>query len=176
MQLLVDQWAKAGIKVTIKSSELSGLIAQVVLGTYQLAGWRNFGSIEPDGDYLWWHSNAIQPSPKISTNVARFSDPEIDKALDDARGTSDPAKRAADYELVTPAQRRCPTCAGPAHLGDRRLAPGQGSAARPRSGATLGAKTWLAKLWIANWVTRRRTRPPPVRLARRIGSAPTNLR
>jgi peptide/nickel transport system substrate-binding protein len=124
-----------------------------VLGTYQLAGWRNFGSIDPDGDYLWWHSNAIQPSPKISTNVARYADPEIDKALDDARGTSDPAARAKDYEVVT---RRLNAGVPYVWLGRPTWVIAaspkvQGiSAAANGSGATLGAKTWLAKLWISN--------------------------
>ncbi len=151
MQLLIDQWSAAGIKVTIKSSELSGLIALVVTGGYQLAGWRNFGSTDPDGDYLWWHSSAVLPTPRISTNVARFKDDQIDKALDEARGTSDKATRDKDYTIVAKRLNE-----GVAYVWLGR--PTWVIAANPRvqgiaaaqnaTGATLGAKTWIANLWI----------------------------
>jgi ABC-type transport system substrate-binding protein len=153
MQLLIEQWGKAGIKVTIKTAELAGLVAAVVLGGYQLAGWRNFGSLDPDGDYLWWHSSAIQATPKISTNVARYKDAEIDKALDEARGTTDAATRQKDFEIV---ERKLnegvayvwlgrPTwviAANPQLQGLGALANG--------SGATIASKTWLATLWITH--------------------------
>jgi peptide/nickel transport system substrate-binding protein len=153
MQLLIEQWGKAGIKVTIKTAELAGLVAAVVLGGYQLAGWRNFGSLDPDGDYLWWHSSAIQATPKISTNVARYKDVEIDKALDEARGTTDAATRQKDFEIV---ERRLNEGVAYVWLGR----PTWVIAANPRvqglaalangSGATIASKTWLATLWITH--------------------------
>jgi len=151
MQLLIDQWAKAGIKVTIKKADLAALIIGVVTGGFQLAGWRNFGSLDPDGDYLWWHSSGVQPSPKISTNVARIQDPETDKALDDARGTTDDAKRDKDYQIV---MRRMNELVGYIWLGRPTWVVAantdvQGlSVIANGSGATLGNKTWIATLWI----------------------------
>jgi len=151
MQLLIDQWAEAGIKVTIKTAQLAELVVNVVLGQYQLAGWRNFGSLDPDGDYLWWHSSAVLPTPKISTNVTRFKDSEIDKALDEARGTSDEATRQKAYETV---ERRLNMGVAYVWLGrptwviaaDTKV---QGLPALANgSGATLASKTWLANLWI----------------------------
>ncbi len=151
VQLLLDQWAKAGIKGTIKSVELSALITLTVLGEYQLVGWRNFGSLDPDGDHLWWHSSGVLPTPQISTNVARFKDAAIDKALDDARGTTDVAARDKDYQVVAKKLNE-----GVAYIWLGRptwviaaVPQVQGiAAARNGTGSTLGAKTWIAKLWV----------------------------
>jgi peptide/nickel transport system substrate-binding protein len=151
VQLLLEQWAKAGIKGTIKSVELAELITLTVLGQYQLVTWRNFGSLDPDGDHLWWHSSGVLPSPQISTNVARFKDPDIDKALDEARGTTDVAKRDKAYQVVAKKLNE-----GVAYIWLGRptwviaaVPQVQGiGGARNGTGSTLGAKTWITKLWV----------------------------
>lgn len=151
MQLLIDQWKQAGIEVTVETAPLSGLVFRTVAGDYQLVGWRNFGSRDPDGDYLWWHSSGVLEPPRISTNVARYKDAKIDAALDEARGSTDPAVRQKAYETVAKQLNE-----GVAYIWLGR--PTWVIAANPRvqglaaavngSGATLGAKPWLAQLWI----------------------------
>jgi peptide/nickel transport system substrate-binding protein len=52
---------------------------------------RNHPGGDPDTQYVWWHSG----SP---VNFGKIDDPEIDKALEEGRSESDPAKRAEIYE------------------------------------------------------------------------------
>ena len=131
--------------------EQAGLILSTVTGQYQLVAWRNFGSLDPDGDYLWWHSSAVAPSPRISTNVARLKDSQIDKALDEARGSNDASTRDRDYRVVA---KRLNEQVAYVWLGRPTWVIAakpdvQGIAAAANgTGATLGAKTWIAGLWI----------------------------
>ena len=53
--------------------------------------WRNHPGADPDTQYVWWYTN----SP---VNFGKFSDPRIDKDLDEGRVEPDPAKRKAIYE------------------------------------------------------------------------------
>lgn len=151
MELLIEQWKQAGIEVTVETAPLSGLVFRTVAGEYQLVGWRNFGSRDPDGDYLWWHSSGVLDPPRISTNVARYKDTTIDEALDEARGSTDPATRQEAFATVAKQLNE-----GVAYIWLGR--PTWVIAANPRvqglaaavngTGATLGAKPWLAQLWL----------------------------
>ena len=150
-QQLTEQWAAAGIEVTTESSDLASLIFSTVSGDYQLVSWRNFGAPDPDGEYLWWHSSGILAAPKISTNVARFADPEVDAALDRARGTDDDAVRQEAYASVV---RELNDNVAYVWLGRptwviaaKPEVQGIGAAANG-SGANLANKTWVADLWV----------------------------
>lgn len=150
-QILVDQWAEAGIQATIKTMPLAELVVATVLGDYQAVNWRNFGSPDPDADYLWWHSTGIVPEGRVSTNVARYSDPDIDAALDLARGSTDEAERDEAYQTVA---RRLNDGAAYVWLGRPTWVIAaqpdvQGLGEAQVTMATLGAKTWLADLWLS---------------------------
>ena len=96
-QFLKSQWEAAGMKVTVKQEEQSSLIADAVLGNYQVTGWGQFGSPDPDYDYVWWIGSNAKPSGQISLNIARNQDPVIDTALRAARASNDPAVRKQQY-------------------------------------------------------------------------------
>ena len=150
-QILIDQWAEVGIEASIVTMPLSELVVTTVLGEFQAVNWRNFGAPDPDADYLWWHSSGIVPSPRISTNVARFADDEIDAALDAARAVEEPAERDAQYQAVA---RRLNEGAAYVWLGRPTWVVAavprvQGLAAAQTTMATLGPKTWLADLWVS---------------------------
>jgi len=148
--LLVEQWAAAGITATVRRAPSASLIVDVVSGNFQLVTWRNFGSIDPDADYLWWHSSGVQPEA-ISTNVSQYASEAIDTALDTARGTGDLATRDASYQTVA---RELNRGVAQVWLGrptwvlaaDPQV---QGLAAGQVTMATLGAKPWLATLWLS---------------------------
>ena len=58
-----------------------------------MLGWS--GRIDPDGNsYIFLHSKAPQ-------NYSAWSNPDADKALDDARLVTDQAQRKAIYEKLT---------------------------------------------------------------------------
>ena len=150
-QVLKEMWEAAGMTVELNSIPQSDQIINTVLGAYQATDWRNFGSPDPDGDYVWWHSTSVGGPGEISLNVPRLVDPEIDVALDAARATTDDDRRDDLYATV--AQRlnddggyvwlERPTWAlvsGPKVNGFAIAANG--------SISTIGGKTWIADLWI----------------------------
>src|SRR6476660_4035861 len=84
--------AEAGFDLKIRVTEFATSLKAAEQGDYQVyfIGWS--GRTDPDGNiYIFEKTKAPQ-------NVTGFSNPEVDKALDDARLTSDQAKRKAIYE------------------------------------------------------------------------------
>jgi peptide/nickel transport system substrate-binding protein len=84
--------AEAGFDLKIRVTEFATSLTAAEKGEYQMyfIGWS--GRTDPDGNiYIFEKTKAPQ-------NVTGFSNPEVDKALDDARLTSDAAKRKAIYE------------------------------------------------------------------------------
>ena len=149
-QLLEQMWEEAGMQVELQSVPQSEQIINTVLGTYQATDWRNFGSPDPDGDYVWWHSTSVNEGG-ISLNVPRLGDPELDGYLDQARATVDPAVRDELYAKVSERLN-----VGLGYIWLER--PVWALAAEPRvngfliaqngSISTVGSKTWVADLWI----------------------------
>jgi peptide/nickel transport system substrate-binding protein len=92
-QLVKAEAEKVGISVEIEPIEQAALINHVLGGDWQAVGWRNHGGSEPDLQYVWWKSGS-------AVNIGRFSDPEIDRLLDEGRTQSDPAVRQKAYEDI----------------------------------------------------------------------------
>ena len=86
--------AEVGIDLKIRVTEFATSLKQGEQGEYQayLIGWS--GRTDPDGNSYIFHKT------KAPQNLSGYSKPEVDKALDDARLTSDPAKRKAVYETA----------------------------------------------------------------------------
>jgi len=99
-QLLQQQWAAAGIEVTIVNTEQAGLINQALVGSYQATMWRQFSSPNPDGEYVWWHGSNAKGVGQLALNMARNKDPELDAALDRARRTDQVADQKAAWATV----------------------------------------------------------------------------
>ena len=94
-QVIQSMAAEAGFDVKIRLLEWATSLKQAQAGEYQmfLLGWS--GRIDPDGNsYVFLHTKAPQ-------NEAFYSNPEADKALEDARLVTDPAQRKAIYEKLT---------------------------------------------------------------------------
>src|SRR6187551_546787 len=86
--------AEAGIEMRIRVTEFATSLKQAEQGEYQayLIGWS--GRTDPDGNsYIFFKTKAPQ-------NNSGISSPDVDKALDDARLVSDPAKRKSVYETA----------------------------------------------------------------------------
>ena len=84
--------AEAGFDMKIRVTEFATALKSTEQGDYQafLIGWS--GRTDPDGNAFIFHKT------KAPQNVGGYSNPEVDKALDESRLTSDPAKRKAIYE------------------------------------------------------------------------------
>lgn len=84
--------AEAGFDLRIRVTEFATSLTLSERGDYQayFIGWS--GRTDPDGN-IYSFAKTKQPN-----NVTGISNPEVDKALDDARLTADVAKRKAIYE------------------------------------------------------------------------------
>jgi ABC-type transport system substrate-binding protein len=99
-QLLQQQYKQVGIDMQIKTIEQSQLILQAVYGRFEAMSFRNFAYVEPDSNYIFWHSSTAKGLEQISINFSQMKDPELDAALDKARATSDPEQRKQSYATV----------------------------------------------------------------------------
>lgn len=82
----------AGFKCSVGQVQQSALINDALEGKYQIFAWRQFASIDPDLNYVFWSSKGG------AVNFAGNDDPKIDAALDRARQTSDQQVRIAAYQ------------------------------------------------------------------------------
>jgi peptide/nickel transport system substrate-binding protein len=94
-QVIQSMAAEAGFDLKIRVIEFATSFKQAQAGEFQifLIGWS--GRIDPDGNsYVFLHT-------KAPINDGGFSNPEADKAMEDARLITDPAQRKAIYEKLT---------------------------------------------------------------------------
>jgi peptide/nickel transport system substrate-binding protein len=94
-QVIQSMAAEAGFDMKIRVTEFATSLKQAEAGEYQafMLAWS--GRIDPDGNsYIFLKTGAPQ-------NYSAWSNPDADKALDDARLVSDPAQRKAIYEKLT---------------------------------------------------------------------------
>ena len=94
-QVIQSMAAEAGFDLKIRVTEFATSLKQAEAGEYQAYMLNWSGRIDPDGNsYVFLHSNAPQ-------NYSAWSNPEADRALEDARLTADMAQRKALYEKLT---------------------------------------------------------------------------
>jgi peptide/nickel transport system substrate-binding protein len=94
-QVIQSMAAEAGFDMKIRVTEFATSLKQAEAGEYQafMLAWS--GRIDPDGNsYIFLKTGAPQ-------NYSAWSNPDADKALDDARLVTDQAKRKAIYEKLT---------------------------------------------------------------------------
>jgi peptide/nickel transport system substrate-binding protein len=94
-QVIQSMAAEAGFELKIRVIEFATSIKDATAGNFQIFQINWSGRIDPDGNsYVFLHTRAPQ-------NDGGYSNPEADKAFEDARLTSDPAQRKAIYEKLT---------------------------------------------------------------------------
>jgi peptide/nickel transport system substrate-binding protein len=94
-QVIQSMAAEAGFDLKIRVTEFATSLNQAEAGDYQafLLNWS--GRIDPDGNsYVFLKTGAPQ-------NYSAWSNPDADKALDDARLVTDQVQRKAIYEKLT---------------------------------------------------------------------------
>jgi peptide/nickel transport system substrate-binding protein len=94
-QVIQSMAAEAGFDMKIRVTEFATSLKQAEAGEYQafMLAWS--GRIDPDGNsYIFLKTGAPQ-------NYSAWSNPDADKALDEARLVTDQAQRRAIYEKLT---------------------------------------------------------------------------
>lgn len=100
-ELLAEQWREVGIAVEIETLDQAEFINTAVSGNFEANIWRQFGSPDPDGNFVWWYSTN-RGAPNV-LNFPNMFDAEVDAALDEGRRVADPTARKAAYDRL---QRR----------------------------------------------------------------------
>ena len=93
--LVSDQWRRLGVKTGVKKIS-SHQIAKDLLKNreYQILLYGEINGADPD-PFAFWHSSQIN-YPGL--NLAMYSNRAADKIIEDARLSTDPAKRAELYK------------------------------------------------------------------------------
>ncbi|TDE35910.1 ABC transporter substrate-binding protein [Antarcticimicrobium sediminis] len=91
MQVIQSMAAEANIEISIVSKEFATMLSDQSAGDYTatLVGWS--GRIDPDGNIHQFMTTGG------GINDSKYSNPEVDTALNDARATNDTAERKAYY-------------------------------------------------------------------------------
>jgi peptide/nickel transport system substrate-binding protein len=106
-QVVQEELNKAGFKVELKNQELGQFIQDWRNSNFDLFASTNAGNPDPD-EYFY---RTFRTGG--STNVFKYSNPEVDRLLDTARSSLDPAARKTAYNEV----QKTLACTGPiAHL------------------------------------------------------------
>ena len=94
-QVIQSMAAEAGFDMKIRVTELATSLKQAEAGEYQafILDWS--GRIDPDGNSYIFHKT------KAPQNYSAYSNPDVDKLLDDARLVTDMAQRKSIYEKMT---------------------------------------------------------------------------
>jgi peptide/nickel transport system substrate-binding protein len=94
-QVIQSMAAETGFDLKIRVIEFATSFKQAQAGEFQIFQINWSGRIDPDGNsYVFLHTKAPQ-------NDGVYSNPEADKAMEDARLVADPAQRKAIYEKLT---------------------------------------------------------------------------
>jgi peptide/nickel transport system substrate-binding protein len=99
-EVVQSMTAEAGFDVHIQAIEFASSLQASVRGDYEayMIGWS--GRVDADGNtYAFVHTGQ-------GNNASHYSNPTVDSLLDEARGTTDLAKRRADYFKVWAELRR----------------------------------------------------------------------
>jgi ABC-type transport system substrate-binding protein len=152
-QYMVDMWAEVGIVAELKAVPQVDIITNAVIGTYEALDWRNWGAPDPDTDMLWFHSDSVRPLEEgISVNIAHWTTPEIDAALERGRSSTDEAERDEAYAEVAAHFAEDVPYLFLGRVGWAMAATpdihGWQVATQNGTVATIGVKTYLADIWI----------------------------
>jgi peptide/nickel transport system substrate-binding protein len=91
-QLIQAEMSAAGITMQIQTEEFATYQQECANHQFQACSVAWSGRIDPDGNtYAWWHTGG-------SFNDSLYSNAQVDAWLDDARTTTDQAKRKTDYD------------------------------------------------------------------------------
>ena len=160
-ELLLGYWSAIGVNATVQQIPQDAFITTALFGKpeFQMFGWRQHGGTTVNDQYIWWHSSIAGKDGELSLNFARLRDPEIDKNLDLARTSSDPAEQQKAAEDIN--RRMASQCYsiptawtlwGTPHKkkvqGFNTTQMPDGSGTTTQDGAGFPGQFWMNSIWI----------------------------
>jgi peptide/nickel transport system substrate-binding protein len=97
---IAAQWKEIGVETRIRSNDFATFYQDVVKGNFQLFSLRWQGIVDPDHYHEVFLSTAVPPK---GWNRGFYSDPDVDRWIEEARRTVDRERRKALYADI---QRR----------------------------------------------------------------------
>jgi peptide/nickel transport system substrate-binding protein len=94
-QVLQQFWKQIGANMEIEQIDQATVVPRAFMRQFQLTPWRIVDLADPDPQM---YANFKTGS---AVALANYSNPELDRLLDDARVTADPAKRTEDYCAIS---------------------------------------------------------------------------
>ena len=88
----MQAFQSVGFQVKTATVEQNEIINNALAGKYQALGWRQFGAVDPDLNYIFWSTTIVSSGP-LSINMARNSDPKIEAALLSGRASTEKSVR-----------------------------------------------------------------------------------
>ncbi len=98
-EYIMQALQSVGFQVKPTIVEQNEIINNALAGKYQALGWRQFGAVDPDLNYIFWSTTTVS-SGDLSINMARNSDPTIEAALQAGRASTQRSVRQAAYKTV----------------------------------------------------------------------------
>ena len=97
-EYLQQAFQSVGFQVKATIFEQNQLINNALAGVYEATGWRQFGAVDPDLNYIFWSTTTV--GTVLSINMARNADSTIETALLAGRASTQASTRAAAYRTV----------------------------------------------------------------------------
>lgn len=94
-QVLQQLWKRIGVDMTIEQVDQTTIPPRAFSHQFQLTPWRIIDLADPDPQM---YANFHTASP---ANLAQYSDPALDRLLEEARASADRAKRIEDYCAIS---------------------------------------------------------------------------
>jgi len=99
-ELLQAQWSEVGIEASVEPIEQAVFLTDMFVGDFEAAMFRNFAYVNPDSNYIFWHSSNARGIGTGSINFGQLRSAELDRALDTARRSADEAVREQEFRAA----------------------------------------------------------------------------
>lgn len=96
-EALKEQLARVGIELEVRTYEWGTFYSDIIKGNFHLYSLAWVGVMDPDIYYQLFHSASIPPN---GDNRGHYSNPELDRLLEQGRSTTDAAARKTIYAEV----------------------------------------------------------------------------
>jgi peptide/nickel transport system substrate-binding protein len=96
-ELIKENLREIGIEIDIRTYDWATFYSDIRTGNFQLYSLEWVGINDPDTLYYLFHSESFPPT---GANRGRYSDPEVDKWIQSARGTTDRTARKEIYGSI----------------------------------------------------------------------------